>query len=94
MLVKLERVQSIMKLRQHMGVYSESMATTVEIEPTRQALLQAILDSGMTGVPDPLIEDHLGVTPGMGRDSRNGWNTHIVTIKDWGVYGYTDGPVT
>jgi hypothetical protein len=70
------------------------MATTVEIEPTRQALLQAIIASGMIGVPDPLTEDHLGVTKAMRVDPRNDWDTHIVTIKDWGVYGYTDGPVT
>lgn len=85
--------QSIMKLRQHRGGYSESMATTIEIEPTRPALLQAILASDMIGMPDPLTEDMIGVTSGMGRDPRNGWDTHIVTIKDWGVYGYTDGPV-
>ena len=94
MIVKLEKVQSIMKLRQHRGGYSESMATTVDIEPTRPALLQAILASGLIGIPEPLTEDHLGVTQSMRVDPRNGWDTHIVTIKDWGVYGYTDGPLT
>lgn len=82
-----------MRLRQHKGGYAESMATMVEVEPTRPALLQAILDSGMVGLPESLTEDHLGVTFAS-VDPRNHWNTHIVTIKDWGVYGYTDGPLT
>ena len=81
-----------MKLRQHKGGHTESMATMVEIEPTRAALLQAIRASGMIGLPEPLTEDHLGVTFAS-IDTRNHWNTHIVTIKDWGVYGYTDGPM-
>jgi hypothetical protein len=82
-----------MKLRQHKGGYAESMATVVDIEPTKAALLQAIIESGMIGMPDPLTEDHLGVTFAS-VDMRNRWNTHIVTVKDWGVYGYTDGPMT
>jgi hypothetical protein len=83
-----------MKLRQHKGSYSESMATTVEIEPTYQALLQSILSSGVPDLPNPLTKDHLGVTL-VSIDPRNGWKTtHIVTIKDWGVYGYTDGSLT
>jgi|WetSurMetagenome_2_1015567.scaffolds.fasta_scaffold1837040_1 hypothetical protein len=82
-----------MKLRQHKGVYVESMTTVIKIEPTKAALLQAILDSGMTDLPDFLTEDMVGVTQGMGRDPKNGWDTHIVTIKDWGIYGFTDGPV-
>jgi hypothetical protein len=88
---KCEKDLSIMKLRQHKGGYDESMATTVEIEPTRQSLLQAIIDSGMIGIPEPLTEDQISVEP-YKHDSRNGWYTHIVTIKNWGIYGLTDGP--
>ena len=69
------------------------MATVVEIEPTKTALLQAVIASGVIGLPEPLTEDHLGVTQGMGKDPRSGWDTYLVTIQDWGVYGYTDGPV-
>jgi hypothetical protein len=70
------------------------MATTIDIEPTHQALLQAILASGMIGIPEPLTENMIGVTQYMRVDPRNGWNTHIVTLRDWGVYGYIDGPLT
>ena len=82
-----------MKLRQHRGGFSESMATVVEIEPTRSTLLQAIRASDMIGLPESITEDHLRVIP-TGIDTRNRWDTHIVTIKDWGIYGYTDGPLT
>lgn len=81
-----------MKLRQHRGVYVESMTTVIEIEPTKTALLQAVVASGMIGLPDPLTEDQISVEP-YKHDSRNGWYTHIVTLKDWGVYGFTDGPL-
>lgn len=81
-----------MKLRQHKGGYDESMATTVELESTKAALLQAITNSGLIRIPNPLTEDQIHVEP-VKIDSRNGWNTHIVTIQGWGVYGYTDGPL-
>jgi hypothetical protein len=82
-----------MKLRQHRGGYAESMATVIDIEPTKAALLQAILDSGEMWLPKPLTEDHIGITFAS-IEPRSGWHTHIVTVKDWGVYGYTDGPLT
>lgn len=81
-----------MKLRQHKGGYDESMATVVEIEPTKAAILQAILFAQLVRLPHPLTEDQIIVAPYV-YDSRNGWNTHSVVIKDWGVYGFTDGPV-
>jgi hypothetical protein len=69
------------------------MATVIDIEPTKAALLKAIQDSGIIGIPDPLTEDMIGATFAS-VDRRNHWNSHIVTIQDWGIYGYTDGPVT
>jgi hypothetical protein len=81
-----------MKLRRHRGGYEESMETTIEIEPTKTALLKAIQDSALIGLPTDLTEDHLSVSQA-GMDQRNGWDTYLVTIEGWGVYGYTDGPL-
>lgn len=81
-----------MKLRQHKGGYAESMATVIEIDPTQAALLNAIKEAAVVGTPDPLTEDMIGVTFAS-VDPRSGWYTHIVTIRGWGVYGYTDGPL-
>jgi hypothetical protein len=64
------------------------MKTVIEIEPTKAALLKAIQDSGLRS----LTEDQILVEP-YAYDPRNGWNAHSVVIKDWGVFGFTDGPL-
>lgn len=80
------------KLRQHRGGLDESMATTVEIEATMPALLAA-----MQPVMEPwgvaLTPDAVHVTPYGGIDKRIGWDTHVVTLDGYGVYGFTDGPL-
>ncbi|MCK9567521.1 hypothetical protein M0R72_01065 [Candidatus Pacearchaeota archaeon] len=81
-----------MKLRQHRGGLAESMATTIEIEPTMEALLVAIREryKGLMDVAD----DAVSVNPHGHHDKRNNWNTHIVVIQGFGVYGFTDGPLS
>ena len=89
-----------MKLRQHRGGFEESMQTTIEIEPTKEAILKSIKDLSLIGFPEGVIKDQIHVDPytfdayPSSQDPRNGWNTHIVTIEGWGVYGFTDGPLT
>lgn len=80
-----------MKLRQHLGGLAESMATTIEIEPTLTALLDAVRAT-ISDIGADVTEQTLKVTP-RGLDPRTGWDTHIVTISGFGVYGYTDGPL-
>lgn len=88
-----------MKLRQHRGGFEESMQTVIEIEPTKAAVLQAIKDLSLIGFPTATNPDQVTVEPytfGAYNDSydpRNGWNTHIVTVEGWGVFGFTDGPL-
>jgi hypothetical protein len=78
-----------MKLRQHRGGLDESLATTIEIEPTRNALLQAIKqEMGFSNVYDKDIS----ITY-YGYDARIEWETYIVEIDGFGVYGFTNGPV-
>jgi hypothetical protein len=85
-----------MKLRQHRGGLSESMATVVNIEPTKKALVEEItkqykdvIDMGMVSVDESTVS----VESYGGMDERIGWDTYIVMIKNWGPYGFTDGPL-
>ena len=70
-----------MKFRRHRGGLSSSIATTVEMTPTKIAL------AGYLNVSP----SELNVKPYV-HDYRIDWETHIVTIK--GVpAGFTDGPI-
>lgn len=79
-----------MRYRQHKGGYAESMATVVEIDSTREALLRAVLES----LPDldQVRPEDIEASP-YGADRRNGWDTHLVTVHGYGIVGYTDGPL-
>lgn len=79
-----------MRLRQHRGTLVESLATTVEIEPTIEALAKAMRDALAPHIP--VEARSIEVAP-YGFDTRCGWNTHIVTMLDHGVFGFTDGPL-
>lgn len=81
-----------MKLRRHRGSYDESMATVVEIEPTRSALLQAIVESEEGLETESLTESMISVDH-YGFESKSGWDAHLVTVRGWGIYGFTDGPL-
>lgn len=77
-----------MKVRQHRGGLDESMATVQEIEPTLTALVAHInvlyKDFGPTVTADQLKFHSQGM------DTRIGWDTYLVGIKDYGVFGMTD----
>lgn len=80
-----------MKLRQHRGQLANSMATVIEIAPYRSSLALAVNDEmaefGFAVAEEAIHVEHCG------RDDRNGWDTHIVTIDGYGVYGFVDGPL-
>ena len=80
-----------MKLRLYRGGLAESMATIVEIEPTMEALLQEVRKEMANVISFP--DSALTIKP-YGFDSRTNWNTYIVEIQSFGVYGFTDGPLT
>ena len=68
------------------------MQTVVEIDPNLPALVQLInAELGQFGVKATSENVHVEMYC---TEHRIGWNTHIVTIDGWGVYGFTDGPVT
>jgi len=76
------------------------MQTVIEIEPTKAAVLQAVLNLELIGFPSDTTPDQVTVEPYLfgayqsSHDPRNGWDTYIVTIQGWGVIGFTDGPLT
>ena len=83
-----------MKIRQHRGQYTDSMKTVEEIEPTHEAVVAHIITklSHYCGIVKEIEENPQSVVikPYGGIDDRNGWDTHIVTIPTYGVYGFTD----
>ena len=84
-----------MKIREHRGSLAESMETVCEIEPTLEAVVDHMhADKGWPGLYAKVTPETVRVEKyGSGTDPRIGWNTHIVTIEGYGVYGFTDGPI-
>jgi len=85
-------------VRQHTGGLQESLATTVDIEPTLEALATSMSESlGVVVKPRQIT-----VKP-YGYDSRIDWNTYIIVIKklrpdgtiaeDGSVYGFSNVPI-
>mgnify|MGYP001609771850 CR=1 FL=1 len=77
-----------MRLRKHRETLDESMETVVEIPANMQALL-AVVQANLGPVP----KESIHVTPYC-FDARINWDTHIVTVDGYGVYGFTDSPLT
>lgn len=79
------------RFREHRGGLADSMATTVEVH-TRAELIAHI--KKLLSLFDVHFRfDEIEVKPYGGYDERIGWNNHIVTMPDYGVLGFTDGPI-
>lgn len=82
-----------MKFRKHRGGYDDSMATTVEIPATIEALRNEVAKIGSDNYHPELS----GLRAYGGVDQRNGWDTYIVlgTTPDGVTFpvGFTDGPI-
>ena len=85
-----------MRIRQHTGGLSESLATTQDIPATAQAVADYFNKrwGAPVGWGDAVAPADIEVKPYC-RDDRIGWDTHIVTWKQrhWGAVGFTDGPL-
>jgi hypothetical protein len=85
------------KFREHRGGYDDSMATAVDVAD-RAALVAHVKTLLAPFCWAGNIEAGLRIAAygdARGRpykDPRNGWLTHVVTLKDYGVLGFTDGP--
>lgn len=82
-----------MKIREHRETLDESMETVEEIDPTMEAIASFINRKYAGWLGDlPFPVKRIKVIP-YTFDTRIGWDTHIVVIEDFGVFGFTDGPV-
>ena len=80
-----------MKFREHRGGLAASMETVVWI--TNRDMLIEHIRKLLAPFDIVVASEDVTIAP-YGFDERIGWDTHIVTIKDHGVVGFTDGPVT
>lgn len=78
-----------MKFREHRGSLADSMATEAEVAD--HATLVAHIAALFVDMPVTVTAEALHVAP-YAFDKRTGWNTHLVTLDDYGVVGFTDGP--
>jgi hypothetical protein len=76
----------MIKFRPHRGGFAESMAEVREFA-TDQELMNHIKTSMLFSPCDNFV---MLIKPYI-YDDRNGWDTHIVMVKDYGVAGFTDG---
>ena len=68
------------------------METQIEIEPTLADLVVLIKQSFADDLSIQFKKKQIHVKP-YGYDDRINWDTHIVTIDEYGVFGFTDGPI-
>ena len=72
-----------MKIRIHRGGFAESMATVQEIEPNCYAVAHYLRQYGIAD-GDTAFSAYGGI------DSRNGWDTHLVSVAGFPV-AFTNG---
>lgn len=74
-----------MKFRPQRSTLADAMAECVELPPTMTALREHLHKLFQVRPSDSIL-----VKPYFGRDERIGWDTHIVTVENFGVAGFTD----
>lgn len=80
-----------MLVRQHRGSLDVSMATAVELEPTIEALAKHVNDTIGGYLPKDVVPADLSFAR-QGYDARIGWETYLVKVAEFGVWGMLDGP--
>jgi hypothetical protein len=78
------------KVREHRGGLAESMQTVREVKD--RAELLAIIQEEARRFQLDVKPEQLHVEP-YGRDDRIGWDTYLITIDGYGVWGMADGPL-
>jgi hypothetical protein len=77
-------------IREHRGSLIESMATVRPVRD-REQLLEIIRESlSLFGVF--IKPEQITVTPYV-PDARVGWDTHLICIEGYGVWGMANGPI-
>lgn len=86
------------KVRKHRGTLTESMETVFEVEDFDH-LVDAINKEpfapvqGAFGCRFVVSPEQVHVEPYYGWDGRIGWDTYLVSIDGYGVWGMTNGPL-
>lgn len=81
------------RLREHRGNLYDSLETIVVIQ-NRADLVSHIRDA-LARFSVIIDADAVSIEPYAADDRAVGWeDTHVVTVKEYGVYGFTDGPVS
>lgn len=83
----------MVKFRFHRGGLKEAMETVIEVgnkEELKQAIIQHYKDNNIEEfTPDV---ENITIEP-YGYDNRIDWDTYIVSIPNYGVLGFTNGPL-
>lgn len=79
-----------MKVREHRGLLSESMKTVREVKDRDELL--GIIQAQLRPFGVDVKPAQLHVDPYV-YDDRIRWDTHIITIDGYGVWGMADGPL-
>ncbi len=67
------------------------MQTVIEIQPTLEALF-TVINRELSCYEVVVMLNQIHVEPYC-FDSRINWDTYIVTVDGYGVYGFTNGPL-
>lgn len=77
-------------IREHRGGLIESMAT---VQPVRdREHLVEIIRASLAPLGKVIDPEQISVSPYV-PDARVGWDTHIIEIKGYGVWGMANGPI-
>ena len=76
--------------REHRGSLSDSMATVVPLSSHAELVALVAAQLAPFGV---LVKPSAVHVKPYCYDARIGWDTYIVTIDGYGVWGMTDGPL-
>jgi len=80
-----------MKVREHRGGFEESMGSVVQIDGSLESLVNEIGSKlGKWGIQ--VTAEKIEIER-YAYDSRNGWDTYIVSVLGYGVYGFSDGDI-
>lgn len=79
------------KVREHRGHLDDSMATVREVQDRGELL--AIIQGQLQAFHVDVKDEQLHVEPYGGIDERIGWDTYLITIDGYGVWGMADGPL-
>jgi hypothetical protein len=74
-----------MRAREHRGVLAESLATVFNVNTTDELVDEINERMGTHFTPQDVMLVHQGM------DERIGWDTYLVSVRGYGVFGYTDG---